>query len=155
MIDEAKKDYGRPVVELFSVDDNPTKIEVSKDGKRVLYGGETVGVADVKGNWIVNDGVVFDNKVCTIKCIENGDILLNNFDTWDMVLLDKNFNEKGRLAGKGRMLPENYKRVRTRNAEDDKHLLWLSGPEHLSIVHTGKFTSDEILNFWAYNGRVA
>lgn len=154
MIDEAKKDFGRPSLEIFQVEDNPSKVEVSRDGKRILYGGDNLGIAEVRNNWIVNDGVVFDNKCCTIKSMENGDILLNNFDTWDMVLLDRNCQEKGRLTGKGRALPENYKRVRTRSAEDDKHLLWLSAPEHLSVVHTATLTSDEIRNFWSFGGRV-
>lgn len=153
MIEEAKKDFGRPYVEVFPVDDNPSKVEVSKDGKRLIYGGDSIGLADVRNNWIVNDGIIFDNKCCTIKSIENGDILINNFDNWDLVMLDKNLMEKGKLTGKGRMIPDNYRRVRTRNAEDDKHLLWLSAPEHLSVVHTGTLTSDEIRNFWSYNGR--
>ncbi len=130
MLDDAKRDYGNPVIELFQADDFPSK-----------------------NGWLLNEGAVYDNKCCTIKALDSGDILVNNFDNWDLVLLDSNFNEKGKLSGASRSLPNNYKKIKTRNSEDDAHLLWLSGPENLSVVNTSNLSSNEIRFFWKFNDK--
>ena len=153
MLDDAKRDYGNPVIELFQADDFPSKVEVSKDGKRVYYGGDSFGTLEQKNGWLLNEGIVYDNKCCTLKALDSGDILINNFDNWDLVLLDSNFNEKGKLSGSSRSLPTNYKKIKTRNSEDDSHLLWLSGPENLSVVKTSNLSSNEIRFFWKFNNK--
>lgn len=153
MVNEAKRDFGHPIVEVVPLEDNPSKVEVAKDGKRIFYGGDSLSSIENRNGWLLHEGPLFDNKCCTIKSAPMGDTLVNNFENWDLVLLDRNLHEKGKLPGSAKMLPENYKKVRTRNSEDDNNLLWLSGPEHLSIVKTGTLTSNEIRNFWKFNGR--
>lgn len=153
MLTEAKRDYGTPQCEFFDVSDSPTKVECSKDGQSILYGGESFGLCSVRNGWVINEGVLYENKCATIKSLDNGDTLVNNFENWDLVLLDKNLAEKGKLSGVGRAVPQNYKKIKTRNSEDEKSLLWLSGPENLSLVNTGNLSSKEIRQFWRYNGR--
>lgn len=152
MVSDAKKDFGTPTVEIVQVSGNPTKIDVAKDGLHAIYGAENISLLRKRDGWVVDDGVLFDNKTCTIKHLQNGDVLVNNFDNWDLVLLDQYMNEKGKLNGSYKGEPYNYKHVNTRNSEDDSNLLWLSHPDNLSIVRTSNLSSNEIKNFWKFNG---
>lgn len=156
MIEEAKKDFGKYKLETFDTDDFPTKVEIGKDGSSVFYGGESLGLLKESNGWLTNQGVLFDNRCCTIKALENGELLVNCFETWDLVLLDENLNEKGKLQGTGKSVPSNFKKIKTRNSEDTPNILWLNGPEHLSIVNSQTFTSKEIRQFWKFkNSSVA
>ena len=153
MISDARKDFSAPIVEYFNTTGPAAKVEVSKDGLQVFYGGDAIGVLEYKHDWLLNCGIIFKNKCCTLKSLPNGDLLVNDFDTWDLVLIDPNHKEKGKLTGTPGPIPQNYKRIRTRNAEDDKYILWLSGPEHLSVVTIDNLTSNEIRFFWNYLGK--
>lgn len=41
----------------------------------------------------------------TIKSLDNGYLICNDFETWDLVLLDRNLNEIQRLKGAGHEVP--------------------------------------------------
>jgi hypothetical protein len=151
MINEARRDFGNPTVEFIQVQGHPTKVDLSKDATQAIYGADTIGVIDKTDGWIVDEGIVYDNTICTIKNLPNTDILVNNFANWDLILLDRNLNEKGKLKGGFAGEPSNYRNIQTRNAEDDKFILWLSHPDHLSIVRTNNLSSNEIRNFWKFN----
>lgn len=152
MINEAKRDFGNPAVEIIQVQGQPTKVEVSPNASQALYGSDFIGVIQKREGWLLDEGIVFDNRTCTLKVLANGDILVNNFATWDMVLLDHNLTEKGKLKGGYSSEPVNYRAIHTRNSEDDNFILWLSHPDHLSVVRTSNLSSNEIRNFWKFDG---
>lgn len=152
MINEAKRDFGNPTLEIIPVQAQPTKIDVAKDGREAIYGGDSIGMIQKRDGWIIDEGILFDNKTCTLKHLPNGDVLVNNFSNWDLVLLDQFLNEKGKLRGGYSGEPNNFRQIQTRNSEDDNSILWLSHPDHLSIVRTNNLSSNEIRNFWKFNG---
>ena len=152
MISDAREDFSTPLLEIVPVSGNPTKVDVAKNGQQAIYGGDNIGIMRKQDGWVVDDGIVFDNKTSTIKHLNNGEVLVNNFDNWDLVLLDQNLNEKGKLNGGSRGEPHNYKNINTRTSEDDANILWLSHPDNLSIVKTNNLSSNEIKNFWRFNG---
>jgi len=43
--------------------------------------------------------------------LPNGDIICNDLETWDLVLLDKNFQEKKRVSGMGNGIPRKKKEI--------------------------------------------
>lgn len=153
MVADAKKDFGNPTAEFIPVSGFPTKIDVARNGQHAIYGGDSIGLIRKQDGWVMDEGILFENKTSTIKHMNNGEILVNNFDNWDLVLLDQSLNEKGKLNGGSRGEPTNYKNINTRTAEDDSNILWLSHPDNLSIVRTNNLSSNEIKNFWRFNGQ--
>lgn len=152
MIAEARRDFGNPTMEVIQVASQPSKVEIAKNASQVIYGTDNIGVLQKREGWLIDDGIVFDNKTCTLKSLPNGDFLVNNFSTWDLVLLDQNLVEKGKLRGGYSSEPMNYRQLHTRNSEDDNFILWMSHPDHLSIVRTSNLSSNEIRNFWKFDG---
>ena len=43
----------------------------------------------------------------TLKCLDNGYLICNDLETWDLLLLDRNLNEIQRLKGSGHEVPGN------------------------------------------------
>ena len=38
-------------------------------------------------------------EISTLKVLESGDIIINDFNSWDLIVLGPDFYEKGRLEG--------------------------------------------------------
>lgn len=149
MVEEAKADFGRHSVEGFVLEDAPSRVEVAQDGTRVWWAGQAVGHADTVNGWVVHRGNAVSAKSRTLKSFPGGNILVDTLEnSADLVFLDANYNEKGRLAGAGYGNTLEAARAKTRCADDDNHILWLSGPEHLSVVDTSALVSREIRQFW-------
>lgn len=148
MLSDAKADFGHPIAEVIQMDQVYSKVDASRFNNLVLYAGDAVGLAQTNSGWLVHEGVLFDNKSCTVKCLSNGNYLVNNFDNWNLILLDPHFKEKGKLSGHGSGAPPSYRKVHTRNGDDDEYVLWLNHPEHLSVVKIINFSSSEIRSFW-------
>lgn len=58
MIRDAKDEFYDPEVEYFDTDGYPVKIEASKDGRFVFYGGEHFGTLERRSGWLTNEGIV-------------------------------------------------------------------------------------------------
>lgn len=86
---------------------DPVKVEASKDGQFVFYGGSSFGTLERRGGWLINEGVIHSERpLSTIKSLPNGDTIVNDFsEGWDLVLLDPNFVEKERLEGLNDVAP--------------------------------------------------
>jgi hypothetical protein len=148
MFQDAVKDFSNPHVEIVKVSNCPNKVEVSPDGQSVFVGGNGLGVLRYVNGWLCSEGVVFTNPNCTIKAVEDGQLLMNDLTTNDLTLLDQSFQEKGKIAGTASPHQLSDYRVKTRTGEDDNNMLWLSGAEHISIVKLHSMTSSEIRFFW-------
>ena len=157
MIHDAKDEFGRPEVEGFDCDGYPVKVEASKDGQFVFYGGESFGTLERRGGWLTDEGIVhYDRNLSTIKGLPNGDIIVNDFgEGWDLVLLDEDFSEKERLEGLDDPTPGYYRMIKTRTGDDDNYILWMRGRSEISIVNTFDFSARHINNFWNYRGEEA
>lgn len=154
MVDEAKRDFGRPLLESVALEDAPSRVEVAADGTRVWWAGQAVGHADTVNGWVVYRGNSVTAKSRTLKSFAGGNILLDTLEnSADLVFLDANYIEKGRLPGAGYGNTLDAAKAKTRCADDEEHILWLSGPEHLSVVNTSAMVSKEIRQFWRLGTR--
>lgn len=155
----------------LEVDDHPTKIEVSNDGNRIYYGGETFGLLqyDTDG-FVVPHGALFKNKISDINPVVRtsnqpadskfqnsrlGDVLVGEFNTWNVLLYDSEMQELGRLnskAGASNRLPTTYAQFKTTSKMADS-CLWYSGTQNLSVVNTTNYINNELNNFWTMQGR--
>ena len=138
----------------------PTKIEVSSNGRRVYYGSDGLGYNEKRNYWFVDIGMAKDScQLNTIKALPNGGLLINDFKTWDLILLDQYFEEKGRMKGhpvkESQGPPFYYKSINCRSTYDDNFILWLSGPSEVSVVKLKDMTTVRVKNFWLYNEQVA
>ena len=61
-------------------------------------------------------------EMCTLKSLRNGDLICNEFESWDLILLDRNLNEKQRLMGAGNGAPGNQNHPKTQNIHLDRLL---------------------------------
>lgn len=77
-------------------------------------------------------------------------MIVNDLETWDLLILDEEGNELKRLKGKGDNVPSYARAIKTKYCEDSDFLLWLSSPSNLSIVDLGDFSERELENFWRY-----
>ena len=180
---QENEDKSRPEVqranEMYSifrsvkieVDDNPTKIEVSQDGNRVYYGGESFGMMEYdREGWIVPHGRIFSNRISDINPIfkggninstpskiqnsQNGDVMVGEFKNWNMFLFDKEFQELGRLSsksGNNNKVPSTYAQLKLTSAKPQS-CLWYSGSQNISVVDTSNYVNQEINNFWMMRG---
>ena len=151
----------------IEVDDQPTKIEVSQDGDRVYYGGESFGMLEYDPDgFIVPHGRIFSNRVSDINPIKkstgsqspdskfknshSGDVLIGELIDWNVYLYDSELQELGKLSSKqGSMnrLPSTYPQFKTTSAKPYA-CLWYSGNQNISEVDTGTYVNQEINNFW-------
>ena len=63
MINDAKIDFGNVALEIFRCEDGPTKIEVSPDGQRIYYGGNSLGMLERSRGQLVDTGLIFKGRM--------------------------------------------------------------------------------------------
>lgn len=151
----------------LEVDDQPTKIEVSQDGNRIYYGGESFGMLEYDSDgFVVPHGRVFSNRVSDINPIRKstasqspdsrfknshaGDVLIGEFNDWNVHLYDSELQELGKLSskqGSKNKLPRTYAAFKTTSAKPYA-CLWYSGTQNISEVDTGTYVNLEINNYW-------
>jgi hypothetical protein len=143
---------------------DPIKIECSDDASVILYGGDSLGLVRRKNQWLVNEGILkkgskqnplTTQELSILKCLPNGDLICNEFNSWDLILLDRNLNEKQRLSGSGAGDPDYYRLIKTRCADDEDHMIWLRGASEISIIDIEDFSARHIHNFWNFKGKHA
>ena len=148
--------FEKATAERLDFSFKPSKIESIKEGRTILYSGDAIGTIQRENFYYVDKGVSFsDIKVCQMKSLRNGYIILNDLKDWDLVILDSSLREKGRLKGEGGELPFYYKSMNLRSVSHDKFIIWLNEPSSASIVKVPEFTSTHIKNFWVYKGKLA
>lgn len=103
-----------------------------------------------KVNLITSYSLILNLELSLLKSLPNGDVICNDFANWDLVLLDRNFDEKKRLPGTNQGVPDYYRLIKTRSSDDNTHLLHLRGPSELSLVHLPTFTARHIHNFFNF-----
>lgn len=115
--------------------------------------------------FLLDKGIIENNSklalyllldACTFKFLPNGNLIYNDFGSWDLVLLEQtgsnSWSEKKRITGIGAGSPGYFKFMKTRVADDDKNFLWLRGKHDLSIVDSRDFSAKHIHNFWNFRG---
>ncbi len=148
---ELTKLYSTCTPERIDFATKPSKICVAKKGRTLLYGSDQLGAVTRNNYWFVDKGVVLQNlQLCLVKAFEDGTIILNDFKTWDLIVLDSNLNEKGRLKGEGNGPPLYYKSFSVTALYHKQHLLWPNSPSSICVVKLPDFTSVQIKNFWYF-----
>jgi hypothetical protein len=162
----------------LEADDQPTKIEVSQDGNRIFYGGETFGMLEFDHDGgLIPHGRIFSNRISDITPIIrpkdpqntvsnpfitsrfknsiSGDVLIGEFNSWNVHLYDKDLQELGRLnskSGPANRLPSTYPYFKATSAKPNT-CLWYSGTQNISVVDTNNYMNNEINNFWTMRGK--
>ena len=77
---------------------------------------------------------------CTAKYLEKEFLIVNDLETWDLVIFDEEGNELKKLEGKGEHVPSYARAIKTKFCEDSDFLLWLKSPSSLSLVDLGDFS---------------
>lgn len=153
IIMDAQKDFNEAAVEVIELSCPASKTECDLNCQTILYGGDSIGLLSKRQGWLIDDGLLFDNKTCTLKALKNSNYLVNDFDTWSIFTLDQNFIEKAVLRGVGTGAPPNYKSIKTRNSDDDEYVLWWSSQDNLTVIKTSNMSSKEIRDFWKVDGQ--
>ena len=97
-----------------------------------------------------------NGEVWALRALENGGVLAQYGEKWDLVYLDSELGEKLRLEGEetgGR--PAYFKSIRLKSGGEGKYALWLSGHNSVTIVNTEEFSCTEIKYFWTYHNSKA
>lgn len=97
-----------------------------------------------------------NGEVWALRALENGGVLAQYGEKWDIVYLDSELGEKLRLEGEetgGR--PAYFKSIRLKSGGEGKYALWLSGHNSVTIVDTEDFSCTEIKYFWTYHSSKA
>lgn len=152
---DALEYYSKFWKDEFPVSDYPSKIEVSFGGRYIYYAGETLGVAEIVEGEYTDLGAIYALQSCTLKALPNGDLLINDFSSWDLILMDYNFKEKGRVPGQGKGAPSFFKSICTRSSADSRYLLWISGPRDISAIDLTTMAVQTISDFWVVAGKIA
>lgn len=148
---ELVKLYSACTPERLDFATKPSKICVAKKGRALLYGSDQLGVVARNNYWFEDQGVVLQNlPLCLVKSFEDGSVILNDFKTWDLVVLDADLNEKGRLKGEATGPPLYYKSLSVTALYHRQHLLWPNSPSSICVVKLPDFTSVQIKNFWYF-----
>ena len=87
-----------------------------------------------------------------MKYLEKEFVIVNDLETWDLLILDEEGNELKRLKGRGVDVPSYARAIKTKYCEDSDILLWLNSPSGLSLVDLGDFSEHELEDFWRYKG---
>ena len=146
--------YSKQLIEKIDFSSKSTKIEVSKDVKTVYYGGDGLGLNNMINLWFIDEGLLAtDFQYCTLKSIQDGKFIINDFRCWDLVMVDRNMEEISRLKGRGTSPPIYYKSISTRTWYDDQYITWLSSPLDVSAVRVSDFTYKTVEGFWLYKNQ--
>jgi hypothetical protein len=152
---ELVKLYSACTPERIDFTGKPSKICAAKKGRTLLYGSDQLGVVSRNNYWFVDKGVALPNlPFCLVKAYEDGTVILNDFKTWDLIVLDSDLNEKGRLKGEGSGPPLYYKSFSVTALYHKQLLLWPNSPSSICVVKVPDFTSVQIKNFWYYKNLV-
>lgn len=58
MIQDAKREFADPEITQFQCEGYPVKVEADRNGERIYYGGESLGLLERREGWLINEGVV-------------------------------------------------------------------------------------------------
>lgn len=160
---KAKETYGIHSSHDLKVSGNPSKIEVSHGARYIFYGGETLGMIETsskenRDKTIKNKGQLIDHhRCCTIKALPSGDLLVNDFKTWDLILYDNTLTEFGRLNGdkaSENKMYKFFKSIYTRYADDSRFMIWLKSFEDVCVVDTHSFQGRAVKDFWTLQDKL-
>jgi hypothetical protein len=87
-----------------------------------------------------------------LKSLDKEFIVVNDFQSWDLLVLDDEGTELKRLPGTGEGAPGYARAIKTRYCDDCDYILWMKSPTEMSIVDMGDFSEQPLNNFWKYNG---
>lgn len=88
--------------------------------------------------------------MCTLKSLEKEFIIVNDFQNWDLLVLDDEGRELKRLKGKGTGAPGYARAIKTRYCDDSDYVLWMKSPTEMSVVDMGDFGEILLPDFWYY-----
>ena len=94
----------------------------------------------------------YNLDLCTLKSLEKEFIIVNDFQSWDLLVLDDEGRELKRIKGKGTGAPGYARAIKTRYCDDSDYVLWMKSPTEMSIVDMGDFGEIPLPNFWTYKG---
>lgn len=97
-----------------------------------------------------------NGEVWALRALENGGVLAQYGEKWDLVYLDSELGEKLRLEGEesgGR--PAYFKSIRLKTGGEGKFCLWLSGHNSVTVVNTEDFSCTTIKYFWTHHSSKA
>lgn len=87
-----------------------------------------------------------------MKSLDKEFIVVNDFEGWDLLVLDDEGSELKRLPGTGKGAPGYARAIKTRYSDDSDYILWMKSPHDMSIVDMGDFSEQYLSNFWNYKG---
>ena len=126
---------------------------MAKKGGAVFHGGDGLSLMVKVENYFIDRGIIIPEfKFCTIKSLDNGNFVVNNFKTWDLLMYDSSAAEVGKLEAGLETPPPLYFKSLMLNSNSPLGLLWLSSPTSISIVALPALTSIRIEKFWMFNG---
>ena len=140
--------YSKHYRREFPVSDFPSKIDVSHSGRFIYYAGDTLGCVESFEDQFENLGSIYALQSCTLKVMPSGDVIINDFNNWDLILPDSSFQEKGRVPGSDSGPLPFYKSVFTRSSADSRFLVWLSSRRDISAMDLKTMTVHTISDFW-------
>ena len=120
---EAIEYYSNHYRREFSVSDFPSKIDVSHSGRFIYYAGDTLGCVESFEDQFENLGSIYALQSCTLKVMPSGEVIINDFNNWDLILPDSSFQEKERVPGSDSGPLLFYKSVFTRSSADSRFLV--------------------------------
>ena len=134
--------FTRPFSERIDFKAPPSRVEMAKKGGAVFHGGDGLSLMVKIENYFIDRGLIIpDLKFCTLKSLDNGNFIINNFKTWDLLMYDSSAAEVGKLEGGLEAQPPLYFKTLSLNSNNPSSVLWLSSPTSLSIVTLPALTS--------------
>lgn len=148
--------FNNPLVERVDFSGKPSKVEVDRKAQGVWYGGNGLGVLQNQDSWFVDEGIVSNElKYCSLKVLNNGNMIVNDFCNWDLIVVDSSMNEIKRLSGDSKEPPAYFKSLNTRSFYDSDYFVWLNKIQDVSAVRLSDFTFKTVKKFWNYKAFLA
>ena len=94
-----------------------------------------------------NRRLTFRLDLSTLKAIEKEFLVVNDLNSWDMLVLDDEGEELKRFEGNGHGAPGYARAIKTKYSDDDEFVMWLKSPCEISIMDLSDFSEIHLENF--------
>jgi hypothetical protein len=147
--------------EVILAGHRPSKVEVCPSARKIYFAGDVVGYLEQHLGKVGRHAPMYNMKSCTLKTLQQDEVLINDFQTWDLILFDHELQEKGRLQANSDQdscnsstlhvktgPPQLYKSIYTRISADDRFIIWLKSSRDIAVVELASLTSQVYKDFW-------
>ena len=132
---------------ILKLSEPSSRIESSSTGRYIYTSGEFVSRIDRLDSSLASNRI-YKNKAFMIKSLQAGEVVYNEVDTFDLVFLDADNLERGRIKGAGGEPLTYFKSVYCRSSNDDRFFVWMNGKLSVSVVDCQYLKVRTLPDFW-------